>query len=507
MSTNTMQSVRKTKPSAKTASGKTGKNGKKKKKVMHSNAIICSAILGVFVIAIGGAYTAGRIYYRDKFLADTYINGVNVSGLTLDEATKALGADKIPAKLSFTTIDAKQIDIPTAEFDYTRNGENEVKKIYDSVNRNAWFAGFAKKSDYSYTEKSDYDADKLEELIKKADWGDTETSDASIELTDSGYVINEEVQGTKITDMDQLIYTAQTALSNGEFDIKLDKETGCYTVPEIDSSEYTEQCEALNKVFDLSITYDFDYTTETLTGKELIGLLDLDDSGKYSVDEDKCMKYVEKLAKKYDTFDTERKFKATLQGDITIPTSSDAKYGWWIDQQQTCDALVDMLEEGKSVESVDPIYYSTGYFDFTGVESARSKDDDIGNTYIEVDLTDQHLWYYKKGKLEYECYIVSGQTTSAARTTLPGVYKLWNKQTNYRMKDSNADGEEWDTKCNYWNNVSLCGIGLHDSTWRGAFGGEIYKWNGSHGCINMPYDGAKYVYDNVELGTPVVMYY
>ncbi len=76
------------------------------------------------------------------------------------------------------------------------------------------------------------------------------------------------------------------------------------------------------------------------------------------------------------------------------------------------------------------------------------------------------------------------------------------------MKDRNADGDEWDVKCSYWNNVSLCGIGMHDSQWRGGnVGGEIYKWNGSHGCINMTYDGAKYIYDNVEIGTPVVMYY
>jgi len=172
------------------------------------------------------------------------------------------------------------------------------------------------------------------------------------------------------------------------------------------------------------------------------------------------------------------------------------------------DAVRTMLEKGESVDKVDPIYYSTGYFDFTGVESARSKDDDIGDTYIEIDLTDQHLWYYEKGKKKLDTYIVSGQTTSEARTTLPGVYKLWSKETNKRMKDTNADGDEWDTKCNFWNNVSLCGIGLHDSTWRGGyFGGEIYKYNGSHGCINMSYDDAKYVYDNVPYGTPVVMYY
>lgn len=484
------------------------KNSKRKKKSrLNNTGVLCALILGIFALAIIAAYSVGRIYYRDKFLADTYINGVNVSGMTLAEAYKATGADYTPGKLSFTTINSKQIDIPTAEFDYVRNAESEIEKIFKNVDRGAWFTGFAGKTEYQFAEEANYDSAKLEELIKKADWGDTETSDASIELTDDGYVINKEVQGTKITDMDQLIYLTQTRLSEGEFDIMLDEESDCYAIPEITSEDYAEQCEALNRVFDMYITYDFDYTTETLTGKELIGLLKLDDTGKYNVDKKKCMKYVEKLAKKYDTYDTERNFKATIQGKIKVPRSDDAKYGWWIDQEKTRDALVDMLEEGKSVDSVDPIYYSTGYFDFTGVESARSEKDDIGKTYIEVDLSNQHLWYYKKGKLQYECYIVSGQTTSAARTTLPGVYKLWNKQTNYRMKDRNADGDEWDTKCNYWNNVSLCGIGLHDSTWRGAFGGEIYKWNGSHGCINMPYEGAKYVYDNVELGTPVVMYY
>ncbi len=284
-------------------------------------------------------------------------------------------------------------------------------------------------------------------------------------------------------------------------------DSGCYIEPEIKAENLKSQLDKLNQMYSMKIEYDFEYTTETLTGEKLMDMVKVDKKGNITVDKDKAMKYVETLAKKYDTYNTERKFKATIQGNITVPTSDDARYGWWIYQDETCDQLVSLIKKAKNVK-VEPVYYQDGSYVYTGMKGARTADSDIGKTYIEIDLTNQTLWYYKNGKKLWECGIVSGQTTSAARTTLPGVYKLWDKQTNYRMKSSNSDGERWDTTCNYWNNVSLCGIGLHDSQWRGtAVGGEIYKYNGSHGCINMTLESAKYIYDNVEYDTPVVMYY
>ncbi|MBR1864512.1 MAG: L,D-transpeptidase family protein [Ruminococcus sp.] len=486
-------------------------NRKKRKKKGRKNYVvpICAGITAILIAAAGIGYFSGRMAYKDKFLNDTFINGIDVSGMTVDEAVKALKADEVPQVLKITAIDGVEFDIPTAGFDYHRNGSEEIKELYKDVDHAAWFTGYAGRTEFRYEDRADFNSEKLEKLLRDQAWGAKETQDAHIELTDEGYVVYDEIQGNKVTDMDKLVETVEAAVEGGAFEVELTAGSGVYDLPGVTSESFKEQSEALNNVFNISITYDFDYTTETLTGKELIAMLNLDDMGNYSVDRDKAMEYVEKLAEKYDTFDTPRKFHATLQGDITVEPSSDAKYGWYIWQEPTCDELVEMIEDGVSIDSVDPIYYEAadGAFVFTGVEEARTADDDIGDTYIEVDLSNQELWYYKDGKQEYDCYIVSGQTTSMARTTLEGVYKLWNKQTNYRMKDRNADGEELDVTTNYWNNVSLCGIGLHDSTWRGAFGGEIYKWNGSHGCINMPYEGSKFIYDNVELGTPVVMYY
>ncbi len=271
-------------------------------------------------------------------------------------------------------------------------------------------------------------------------------------------------------------------------------------------SEKTQ--EAVNDKINFSITYDFGFKIEKLDGSELRSMLNFNSDGSYTINEEKCAEYIDFLADTYDTFGKDRKFQATIQGDVIVPNSSDAVYGWKIDIEKTCEELIKMLEKGETVESCEPVYYDNGYgYVYTGVKSARTADDDIGDTYVEIDLTAQHLWVYKNGEITHECDIVSGQSTSETTITLPGVYKLWYKGQNYPLNGSNADGESWSTTCNYWNLVSVCGIGLHDTVSRSAFGGNIFQYDGSKGCINMPLESARYIYDEVELGTPVVMYY
>lgn len=69
-----------------------------------------------------------------------------------------------------------------------------------------------------------------------------------------------------------------------------------------------------------------------------------------------------------------------------------------------------------------------------------------------------------------------------------------------------SDGTyEYETDVDYW--MPFNGdIGIHDMTERGAFGGDIYINNGSHGCINTPYDAAKQIYNIVSAGTKVVVW-
>ena len=151
------------------------------------------------------------------------------------------------------------------------------------------------------------------------------------------------------------------------------------------------------------------------------------------------------------------------------------------------------------------IRYTNGSFTYMGNPDCWTAKDDIGDTYLEVDLSAQTMWYYEKGKKKREMLIVSG-VPNENRNTPGGVFKLFMQAKNYRLKDSNPDGSSWDTKVAYWNQLTFDGIGIHDATWQPYFGGELYKWNGSHGCINLLPSKAKEFYNLIEMNTPVFVY-
>ncbi|MBQ3858807.1 MAG: L,D-transpeptidase [Prevotella sp.] len=48
--------------------------------------------------------------------------------------------------------------------------------------------------------------------------------------------------------------------------------------------------------------------------------------------------------------------------------------------------------------------------------------------------------------------------------------------------------------------------GIHDSVWRSAYGGNIYKTNGSHGCVNTPLGAMRKIFKKAHVGTPVIVY-
>ena len=89
-------------------------------------------------------------------------------------------------------------------------------------------------------------------------------------------------------------------------------------------------------------------------------------------------------------------------------------------------------------------------------------------------------------------------------------YSILEKMRNKVLKgEIQEDGKpEYETPVSYWMRVTWTGIGFHDATWQSSFGGTRYKDGyGSHGCINMTYNGAATLYDMIYVGVPVIMHY
>ena len=227
--------------------------------------------------------------------------------------------------------------------------------------------------------------------------------------------------------------------------------------------------------------------SEVIVDGDLIHQWIIDDGKNVTLQEEAAAEFVAGQAKAHDTYGKKRKFTTTGGEVLTLPSGA---YGWKTDRKKETEALVALIQSGAK-ENREPIYAAKGY-----CKGA----DDIGSSYVEINLTAQHLYLYKDGEIVLESDFVSGNM-SKGYVTPAGVFGL-----TYKTKDAVLRGADYESKVKYWMPFNG-NIGMHDASWRRSFGGEIYLTNGSHGCINLPTAKAREIYDVVTTLFPVVCYY
>ncbi len=192
------------------------------------------------------------------------------------------------------------------------------------------------------------------------------------------------------------------------------------------------------------------------------------------------------LSKKYDTYGRARKFQTSEGRNIILKPGN---YGWRVDRNKEAEKLIKLIRSGSQVNR-EPAYLYM---------AAVKGEDDIGDSYVEIDLTAQHLYLYVEGELITESDFVSGNVAKGYDTP-EGVYGLTYKTLNATLR-----GPGYATPVTYWMPFNG-NVGMHDATWRGSFGGSIYLRNGSHGCINLPKEQAEKIYEQIYKGFPVICY-
>ncbi|AGX44127.1 L,D-transpeptidase family protein [Clostridium saccharobutylicum] len=305
--------------------------------------------------------------------------------------------------------------------------------------------------------------------------------------TENGYEIIDEVYGNKIN-KDILYNYVKNAILKGETIIDLES-INCYEKPQYTSKsqEVIAAKDMLNKYVMSEITYKFGESKEVLDKSIINEWLTVDDNYQIIFDKEKIKKYLHVLSNTYDTVGKIRNFSTSLGKMVKV---SGGDYGWAINIDNEMNELINIIKEGKTITR-QPVYKQTAIY---------HDDNDIGNTYVEINMTKQHLWFYKNGTLVAAGDVVTGNI-SRGHSTPVGIYRLKFKQKNAVLK-----GESYRTPVKFWMPFNG-GIGIHDASWRSQFGGDIYKTSGSHGCVNAPNYLAGIIFNNIEEDTPIVCYY
>ncbi len=452
-----------------------------KRKVKRTILITVASIIGIYLII--------TLYFINHFFFRTEINGINLSMKSHKKVMESMQNYLNDYKLELMERDGRSEIIKGQEIELQCNHNFDCIKLHSLQNPLLWLPSLFKKNTYLFDDLYQYNNALLDNRINNLhclNKSITPPQNAGFRYNNFSYAIVEERNGDQINQnrFKQAIYKS---ISLGFTKLNLHK-MNCY-----DNPTYTSKSEKilstraiLNRYVSTKITYHFGKQTEVLDGSLINDWITINDQLEVTIDKEQIAKYISYLSKKYDTVGIIRQFKASTGRIVSL---KGGLYGWKINRDLEGEALLFHIMKGEVLEK-EPEYIQTAF---------SREGNEIGDTYIEINITRQHVWFYKNGKMLVQGDVVTGNPSRGNATVL-GAYMI-----NYKQLNATLVGENYASKVTYW--MPFFGnMGLHDASWRYRFGGNIYKTKGSHGCVNAPLYLAKKVYENVESGTPVIVY-
>ena len=447
------------------------------------------AAIVVLCAAVGG-YLGTAVYFRSHFLPSTVLNGLDVSGKTAEEA-EAMVTEQIDGfAITLLERNGKEELLKGADISLKPEFGDSISSKIHGQNAFAWLAAYFSKKDLEEETIVSFDEAKLQEMVDGL-WctqaqNQTAPKDAYVsEYQADGYHIIPEEQGNQIKKK-KLISVLSHAFGSLSEEVSLE-ENACYAKPKVTEEDegLINLAETLNKYTGVTLTYQIGEKTQVLDGSTTHQWMQVDGT-QVSIDETAAEEYVSGLASAYNTVFRSHSLNTSYGKTVTI-TNGD--YGWKVDTEGEKAQLLEDLKAGQDVSR-----------ELTYAQTAGSHgENDYGDTYVEINLTAQHLFFYKNGSLIVESDFVSGNM-SKHYDTPTGIYGLTYKERNATLR-----GEDYATDVSYW--MPYCNnVGMHDASWRSSFGGNIYKTSGSHGCVNLPPSVAQKIFENIEEGDPVLVY-
>ena len=457
-------------------------------KLWKKLGILACAVVGIAVQAFILDYRS----YNNVFYKGTFINGVDVSNQTLQYAIDYFNNNAVSAKVSLVGRGNLNETISVSEVGEGVDYGDEIVEIFQEKTFSRFLDSLEGKDYKNFfgLKSSQCDPDlvksELKSILESLDSYGSKNAEIVFDDAAHKYVIKPEVYSNKFS-VEKATEVVCDAINDGIYSVNL---KDCYVSnPKVtkDSKKLKKELKKLNSHL-VRITLAFGDRKEVLDEKLCSSWITGEKKdGSLKFDSEAMRECVNEISHSYDTYGAVRKFRTSKGKKIKI---SGGSYGWLMNIGLTVEKLQSVIEAGEDTV-MEPVY---------SYEAMHRETDDIGDTYVEVSLKDQHVWVYKNGKLKVQSDCVTGLDSVAGRRTPTGIYPI-----TFKKRDYNLIGEGYNSHVSYWMPFNL-NVGLHDASWRSYFGGKIYKTNGSHGCVNLPVKKAKKIYKYVQKGEPVIVY-
>ena len=461
---------------------------KKKKNQVNIQVRILIPTEGIILLV----YLGVAFYFHGHFFPRTVLNGQKTGGYTAQKVMDRITEEIHSYNLKITTRDGKTEAISGKDISLEPEWGDEIKQMIEGQSIFAWPVKIFQKETLKGQTLVHFNQEQLKEKINGLGCMDPENQTAPVDAaiadydTSNGFAVKPCVMGTTI-DADKMKEAVTTAVNTLKETLDLDQE-GVYVDPGVkdDNAGLLDAVKTMNQYAKSTITFTVGKESQTLDVSTFGEWFSLNDKLQPVLDKSKVEEYVAGLSKKYNTCYSAKTLKTSYGKTVTIPESH---YGWKVDTDKETAEITKEIKAGKPVTR--DLNYSM---------TANSHDgNDYGDSYVEINLTAQHLFLYKNGKLVIESDFVSGNLSKNFGTPT-GAYGV-----TYTEKDATLRGDNYETPVSYW--MPFAGnVGMHDAAWRSSFGGSIYKYSGSHGCVNLPPSAAKVIFENIGKNYPVLVY-
>jgi len=444
----------------------------------RKNKVMGKVIFSVLVLLII-AYLGGRYFFQNHFFPNTYVDGTDLGLHSMDKAREIMTSRLQAETLEIIESDeneyltGKTVGLHYVNFDKAE----DALKNQDSAN---WFLLLGNHTDYGSLDV-DIDPEKLsaalDELHCMNPDAPVKPENAKIYYNPEKhkYMIQEETYGN-IINREAFLQAVKDAFISRSSTLSLQDQT--YFV-QADIKKDNEALQAAKNTMNTwlkgIVKYKDGDLKLKLTRDEISGFIECSDDFKVSINKKLVRKYVEdKVVKTFNS----------LEGDIPKGLTA-----WKVHVKKETKALIKDIKGGEKVTRT-PVYASQGL---------AEGEYNLGSTYIDVNIPNQEMWYVENGKVVFNSDVVTGNI-STGHGTSTGIFHIQYKQRDHMMV-------KYHSFVHYWMPYNTTvGIGFHDANWRSSFGGQIYRTDGSHGCINMPPAKAEELYYMISAGTVVYVH-